>query len=425
MRNSGEPISHVSQLTTFLSTAGLVLGLVAFASAALAQSPFVGPRAAGMGGAAVAVSDDGSALWTNPAGFARDPRLDAEILAGGVATNRNEFTAIVDRLSAIDLVRLRAGLDQDRIPGAVADLKTLARPGTGIVASGVAGAVFGKSGWAFGIGDLAFAGVSPSTAIAGVSPGVDLVHVLPGNDPATGFVNNTTAVSFAGLEAREARLSYATSFFAKALLVGATARYIQGRTYWVRQSVFDVSSSDPAALARDALRENGRDTSRVAFDAGAMVNILGKVRVGLVSTAINEPEFDVARDPTRPSLIGAPAALRLPRTLRAGVAAAPIGLLTVAADYDLRATDTLLPGGKSRQFSFGAELKLPLFAIRAGTFRDSEAPDPHWAYSAGFGLGLKMLSVNAAIVFSSEGGLSLSSTNRRDVGASLDARFRF
>ena len=415
MRNSGGPTTHNSGLTTFLS-AGLVLAFVSLSSAALAQAPFVGPRAAGMGGAAVAVSDDGSALWTNPAGFARDPRLDAEILAGGVATNRNEFTSIVDRLSSIDLVRLRAGLDQDRIPGAVADLKSLARPGTGVVASGVAGAVFGKSGWAFGIGDLAFAGVSPT---------VDLVHVLPGNDPATGFVNNTSAVSFAGLEAREARLSYATSFFAKALLVGATARYIQGRTYFVRQTVFDVSSSDPAALARDALRENGRDTSRFAFDAGAMVNILGKVRVGLVSTAINEPEFDVARDPLRPSLVGAPAQLRLPRTLRAGVAAAPIGLLTVAADYDLRATDTLLPGGKSRQFSFGAELKLPLFAIRAGTFRDSEAPDPHWAYSAGFGLGLKMLSVNAAIVFSSEGGLSLSSTNRRDVGASLDARFRF
>jgi hypothetical protein len=364
----------------------------------------------------VAVSDDGSALWTNPAGFARDPRLDAEILAGGVATNRNAFTGLVDSLSTLDFARLRAGQDLNRIPTAVADLKSLDRPGTGVVASGVAGAVFGKGGWAFGVGDLAFAGVYPS---------VDLVHVLPGNDAATGFVNNTSAVSFAGLEAREVRLSYATSFFGKALLVGATARYIQGRTYFVRQSVFEVSSSDPAAVARDAFRGNGTDTSRLAFDAGAMVNILGKVRVGLVSTAINEPEFDVARDPARPSLTGAPATLRLPRTLRAGIAAAPIGLLTIAADYDLRATDTLVPGGKSRQFSFGAELKLPLFAIRAGTFRDSEAPDPHWAYSAGFGLGLKKLSVNAAVVFSSEGGVSLSSTNRRDVGASLDARLRF
>jgi hypothetical protein len=407
---------HKSQITNPFSTAVIVLATLWFASAAMAQSPFVGPRSAGMAGAAVAVSDDGSALWTNPAGFARDPRLDAEILAGGVATNRNEFTSIVDGLSSIDFARLRAGLDLSRIPRAVGDLKTLARPGTGVVASGVAGAVFGKGGWALGLGDLAFAGVYPT---------IDLVHVLPVNDAATGFVNNTSAASFAGLEAREARLSYATSFFAKALLVGATARYIQGRTYFVREGLFEVADSDPAALARKALRENGTDTSKLAFDAGAMVNILGKVRVGLVSTAINEPEFNVAHDPTRPSLIGAPATLRLPRTLRAGVAVEPVGLLTVAADYDLRATDTLVPGGKSRQFSVGAELKLPFFAIRAGTFRDSEAPDPHWAYSAGFGLGLKKLSVNAAIVFSSEGGLSLSSTNRRDVGAALDARLRF
>jgi len=365
-----------------------------------------------MAGASVAVSDDGSALWSNPAGFARDPRLDIEILAGGVATNRNEFTSIADRLSSIDF----SSLNPNVIAGAVTDLKKLSAPGTGVVASGVAGLVVGKGGWALGIGDLAYAGVYPT---------VDLVRVLPGNDPATGFVNNASAISFAGLEAREARFSYATSFFAKALLVGATARYIQGRTYFLRQSVFDTGTTDPAGLARKAFKENERQTDRLTFDAGAMVNILGKVRVGLVSTAINEPEFDVARDPARPSLIGAPASLRLPRTLRAGIAAEPVGLLTVAADYDLRETNTLLPGGRSRQLSVGAELKLPLFAIRAGTFRDSAAPDPHWAYSAGFGLGLQKLSINAAVVFSSEGGLSLSSTNRRDVGASLDARLRF
>jgi hypothetical protein len=404
--------NHKSQITNCLLTAAIWLSLLFTSSTLNAQTPFVGPRSAGMAGASVAVADDGTALWTNPAGFARDPRLDVEILAGGVATNRNDFTSIVDRLSGIDFSRL----DPNVITAAVRDLTKLSAPGTGVVGSGVAGFVVGKSGWAFGIGEVAFAGVSPT---------VDLVRVLPGNDPATGFVNNASALSFAGLEAREARLAYATSFFAKALLVGATARYIQGRTYFLRQSVFDTSSSDPARLARDAFNENERQTNRLAFDAGAMVNILGKVRVGLVSTAINEPEFDVARDPTRPSLIGAPASLRLPRTLRAGVAAEPIGMLTIAADYDLSETDTLVPGGKSRQFSFGAELKLPLFALRAGTFRDSAAPDPHWAYSAGFGLGLNKLSVNAAIVFSSEGGLSLSSTNRRDVGAALDARLRF
>ena len=384
-------------------------------SAASAQAPVVGPRSAGMAGASTAVADDGTALWTNPAGLARDPRVDVEIFGGGLATNRNDFTAALDRLSSIDLARIRSG-DLSQLPGALADLHRLTTPGTGVVGSGVAGAVVGKSGFALGIGDLAFAGVSPV---------VDLVHVLPGNDPATSFVNNTTGISLAGLEAREARLAYSRSFFSRVLLVGGTLRYIQGRTYFLHENLFEETETDPIELARRALKENGVTTSKFAFDAGAMVNILGKVRVGLVSTAINEPEFRVANDPTKPDLVGAPATIRLPRTLRAGVAAQPIGMLTLAADYDLRETPTLIPGGGSRQLALGVEARFPLFALRAGTFRDSAAPDPHWAYSAGIGVGLKMLSVNAAFLFSSEGGLSLSSTNRRDVGAAVDARLRF
>jgi hypothetical protein len=363
-----------------------------------------------MAGAATAVADDGTALWTNPAGLARDPRLDVALFGSGVATNRNEFTGAVDRLTSLDLDRIREGRDLDRIPRALRDLTLLTSSGTGIVGSGVAGAVFGKSGFAIGIGDVAYGSVYPT---------VDLVRVLPGNDPATGLAFNQSAISFVGLEAREARVAYARSFLNRLVLVGATVRYIEGRTYFTRRGVFDTEDSDPAELIREAFEENARDTEKLAYDVGAMINLGGKVRVGVVGTALNEPEFDVAEVPQ------APDSVRLPRTLRAGVAVQPIGMLTVAADYDLEASDTLMPGGKSRQLSGGVEVKLPLFAIRAGAFRDSEAPDPHWAYAAGVGLGLKVLSINAAVVFSSEGGLSFSSTERRDVGAAVDARLRF
>ncbi|MBC8645858.1 MAG: conjugal transfer protein TraF [Thermoanaerobaculia bacterium] len=388
-----------------LGAAGLLLPL-----AILGQSPFVGPRGTAMGGAATAVADDGTALWTNPAGLARDPRLDVALFGSGVATNRNEFTGAIDRLASIDLDRIRQGRDLDRIPRALRDLALLTSSGTGIVGSGVAGAVVGKSGVAIGIGDVAYGSVYPT---------VDLVRILPGNDPATGLAFNRTAVTFVGLEAREARVAYARGFFNRLLLVGATVRYIQGRTYFTRRGVFDTEDSDPATLLREAFDENARETDKLAYDVGAMLNLAGKLRVGLVGAALNEPEFDLAELPA------APASVRLPRTVRAGVAVQPIGMLTVAADYDLEASETLLPGGKSRQLSGGVEVKLPFFAVRAGAFRDSEAPDPHWAYTAGVGLGLKILSINAAVVFSSEGGLSFSSTERRDVGAAVDARLRF
>jgi hypothetical protein len=392
----------------------LAAGFISFPL--MAQAPVVGSRSAGMGGAVTAVADDGTAVWTNPAGLARDQRIDLEVLGSFLVTNRNDFLAAADRLSSLDLNGIVSRGDLPAIAAAVRDLTRLAESGTGIVGSGVGGLVFGKDGFAVAIDDLAYTGTYPT---------IDLVRILPVNDPNLGLAFNQTGVSFAGLEAREARFSYARSFFAKVLLVGGTVRYISGRTYFFRQGVFDISSTDPVDLAREALKRNARDTSKFAFDLGAMVNILGKARIGLISTAINEPKFAVANNPSDPTLLGAPSMIKLPRTLRAGLAAQPIGALTIALDYDLKATDVLIPGGRSRQLSAGAEFKLPLFAIRAGALRDSGAPEPHWAYSAGFGIGLNAVSVNAAVIFSTEGGLSLSSTNRRDIGAGLDARVRF
>lgn len=363
-----------------------------------------------MGGASVAVADDGTALWTNPAGLALRDGLDIEIFGGGVATNRNDFTGAVDRLSSLDLEAIARGEDLDRIPGALRDLSRLASPGTGVVGSGVAGIAVGKGGFSVGIGDVAYGAVFPT---------IDLVRILPGNDPDTGFAFNETAATFVGLEAREVRAGYAVSLLQRVLLVGGAVRYVRGRTYFNRASIFETEDSDPADLVLKAFDENARESDAFAFDAGAMVNILGKARVGVAANSVNEPDFDVAR------VAGAPGSVRLPRTVRAGVAVMPIGLLTIAADYDLVESQTLRPGGDSRQFSAGIEVKLPLFALRAGAFRDTAAPDPHWAYSAGLGLGLKAVSVNAAVVFSTEGGFSLSSTNRRDLGAALDARVRF
>ena len=386
--------------------------LLAGSISALAQNPFVGPRATAMGGAATAVADDGTALWTNPAGLARDLRIDIELFGSAVASNRNEFTRSLDFLSGIDPAHIAPG----DIEAIVRELQRISQPGTGVVASGVAGLMAGKSGIALGIGEVAYSGVYPV---------VDLVHVQPGTDPNTRISGNTSGVSFAGLEAREVRAAYATSFFQKVLLVGATLRFIEGRTYYVRESIFQIGDTDAWNLARSAFEHNQVSTSKFALDLGAMVNILGIARVGLVSTSINEPEFAVASSPTDPALAGAPAFLRLPRTLRAGAAVQPISMLTVAADYDLLETDTLVPGARSRQFSFGAEFKFPLFAVRGGMFHDFAAIDPHWAYSAGVGVGLNVLSVNASVVLSPEGGLSVTSPKRRDIGAALDARVRF
>ncbi len=156
---------HLARAISFFP----VLAALLLAPTAHAQTPFVGPRAAGMAGASVAVADDGTALWTNPAGLARAPRTDLDLFGGAVATDRGNFRELAGALSGLDLPSIVG--DPAAVLDVVSDLARLAQPGVGIVGSGTAGLVFGWNGLALGIGD---------TAYAGVYPNVDLVHILPG-----------------------------------------------------------------------------------------------------------------------------------------------------------------------------------------------------------------------------------------------------
>ena len=373
----------------------------------LAQQPWVGPRFAGMAGAQTASANDALALWANPAGLGIEPRLEVNLFGSPVATDRGHFVSAVNVLSVLD----PNNLTPPQAVAALAALTNLNRPGVGLVASGVAGFVVAEKGLAIGVGDVAYAAVYPN---------VDLAHISPAN-----FSQNTSGVNSIGLEARELRIGYAYPLYGRTVLVGAAVRYIWGRTYYNHTSVFDLKQDNLGSIIVESLKQNEKGTKAFTFDVGAIVNVLSTVKVGIVSSALTNPKFDVKQSTVNPTLLGAPTFVRLPRTVRAGAAVTPLSALTVAVDYDLVASDTLLPGGKSRQLSGGFEVKVPLFSLRGGTWRDFEAPDPHWSYSVGFGLNLAVLSIDAAVVLSQEGGLKLKAENRRDLGAAVGARFRF
>jgi hypothetical protein len=373
----------------------------------LAQQPWAGPRSAAMAGAQTAVASDTTALWANPAGLGLDPKLDFDVFVSALGTDRGGFQSSINALAGLDL----ANLTPQQGVLALASLTNLSRPGVGIVASGIAGIAVGESALAIGIGDLAY---------SGVYPGIDLTNVTPATFPA-----NTSGVNALGLQARELRVGYSYGLYGRTLLVGGAVRYIQGRTYYDHTSIFEVGENNLGSTVINSLKENSKNTSAFTFDAGVMFNIASMVRVGIDAASLTQPKFDVKQSTTNPSTIGAPAYVQLPRTVRAGAAVSPLSVLTVAVDYDLVASDTLVPGAKSRQLSAGAEINLPIFAIRAGGWRDFEAIDPHWSYTAGFGLKLAVLSIDAAVMLSEQGGLNLKSPARRDLGASVDAHFKF
>lgn len=377
-----------------------------------AQQPFYGPRATGMAGAQTASVSDSTAILANPAGLGVDPKLDVDLFANGLASDRGNFTSSVNYLAGLDL----GNLTPAQIAGAAASLATLAEPGAGVIGSGALGLTLSERGL----------GVSADVvAYAGVYPMVDLVHVKPGDDPATGIKYNTTGVNSIGLEAREIRVGYAYGLYGRTLLIGLTTRYIWGRTFYNHTPISDVTQDNIGSIIVDAMKENAKNTNAFTLDAGILLNVISTVKVGIVAASLTKPKFDVKQDPQNPTLVGAPAYVQLPLTVRAGASVTPISALTVAMDYDLVASDTLIPGGKSQQLSIGAEVNLPIVAIRGGGWTDFKAPNPHWSYAAGVGIKLTVVSINASVLLSPEGGLKFQSPEKLDVGAALDAHFRF
>jgi len=389
-----------------LLSAGLFSG--ALPQAARAQFPWTGARATGMGGAQVAAVDDATAAWSNPAALARLGGWTVQLFGGGLGSNRNNLLGTVDRLSGLPFDEIARGNRLDLLPGLLDDLNRLTRSDTGVLFSGVGGLVVSGHGFALSGGVVPYAGIAPV---------VDLTHVVPGGGVGNGLAFNESGLSFRGLEAREVRLAYGR-VFASVLEVGGAARLVFGRTFFTRCGVFDCGGENLEELIRDAFHKNARDSTDFTFDLGARLN-LGIVKLGVVGASLNEPTFEVAPVP------GAPASVALPRQVRGGVSVDALPFLSVAADADLLESDTLVPGAHSRQVSLGAEVRLPLFALRAGAMRDLAATDPHWTYSVGLGVSAALVAVDVGILMSPRGGLDPTSLNREDLAGAANVRVQF
>jgi len=363
---------------------GSIIGAALLAAAAGAQTPSPGAQAIGTGGTFVASGNDATALWGNPAGLAQCPLGCAVLFGGAVATDENGFArSLRDDFKGVDVDTLT---DPAKIARLEADLVRFQTKGTGVIGSGSAGVGYALHGFAVGIG---------ATVYTGAYPVIDLVDVGGVTVPSL-----ASRVTLKGLEARELRVGYAGTF--SGVTLGADVRYIQGRTYFADESLA-AAADDPQGIFRDAIKKSERRTNRFSADLGATYTFVGKLRVGLVAENLNEPEFDVS-DGTR---------VRLPRTLRAGAAFAPVSFdgIVISADADMNHPKTFVPGLTSRRIAAGAQI----FVVRIGAFRDLDAVDPHWAYTAGLQLPFKLLSIGVSGVYSSD---------KRDVGAAAELRVK-
>lgn len=343
-----------------LRTVAILIVSVLPAQAIAVEFVTVGPRAAGMGGAGVAVTTDAFATYWNPAGLAMTQTVDIRVQGTGQGIDRGGVRETLDDIKNLTTPNIPAAQNlADRINNGTV---------SGIASTGFYAKVhLGEHAFGFNVSDVVTAGgfVDPSNRFRQVGGG-----------------NVQGTFLLRGLEARQAAFSYAYAFADKMFSIGVTGKIIQGAAYTgsvAIQNGQDVTLTDNFGKARLS--------TSYGIDVGALYRPSSWLRFGVVVKDINQPEFD-APDGSK---------FKLNSQVRGGMAINPWSTLTLTADMDAISNKTFVPGQKSQVLSLGAEQTIlsEFLSLRIGTFKNvQDAASP---FTPTAGLGLRMFFFRADV----------------------------
>ena len=340
------------RLHMVLRTIATIMVVVLPGQALAVEFVTVGPRAAGMGGAGVAVTTDAYATYWNPAGLAMVKSLDIRIQGTVQATGRE---GIVNALE--DLKNFNTSTGTSANAQSIAD--QINRPGATISGLGSGGLYVkghvGEHAFGFNVSDVATSGAFVSSPV--VANGTQI----------------TGQMALRGLEARQAAFSYAYAFADKAFAVGVTGKIIQGAAY-------NTTTNLQGGLDPNLLDNIGKATISTSYgiDVGAMYRPSSWLRFGMIGKDLNQPTFD------------APGGLQYKLTpqVRGGVAVNPWSTMTITADMDITSNQTLVPGLKSQVLSLGMEQTIlsEFLSFRVGTYKNVQDAGSIFTPTAGLGI---------------------------------------
>ncbi|ULA63213.1 MAG: conserved exported protein of unknown function [Nitrospira sp.] len=317
----------------------------------------IGPRAAGMGGAGVAITTDALATYWNPAGLAMTQTVDIRLQATGQGVDRHGVRQALQDIEDLDKNNTAANLNRAQ------DLANrLNRPGASLSASGAAGLYFkghfGEHAFGFNLSDVATAGSFLSRQVTRQDNG--------------GRVTFDGQMALRGLEARQAAFSYAYAFADKTFAIGVTAKAIQGAAYAGSVTINGQDITLSESFGKSKL------STAFSVDVGAIYRPASWLRLGIVAKDLTQPEFD-APDGTKYKM--------LPQ-VRGGIAVNPYSSLTLTADMDVTSNKTFVPGIKSQVLSVGVEQTMlnEFLSLRAGAYKNVQDAAATITPTAGIGL---------------------------------------
>lgn len=367
----------------------LALGLMFFAAQVAHAQPIThfGARAMGMGGAFVAVADDASSVYWNPAGLAIGSKRAVMASIGGKGGDRQhmleEMKELVD-LSVAAGGRISAPSDIER---ALVLLDGLSQQGSGLVGDATIDVILAYRGFAFAFLD---------TGTAAAAPSID--EDILAFDPHSGrpLPTDLAELHLTGLVAKQLSASYAAPIIEGRLWGGGSLKYYRADTYDVWRLLVDTENKELTRtnIVRRATGSGKAGSSSWGVDLGVMAYVLRHLRVGLVGRDMNGPEFDSV----------GPAKVELNPQYRMGASYELLPSMVVAADYDLSKNDQAIPGVPVREASFGVEGYAAdrHLAIRGGASKNVDEKGSLWQFSFGLGVDTPHVAFDAAFVTDSK-----------------------
>jgi len=315
----------------------------------------VGPRAAGMGGAGVAITTDAYATYWNPAGLAMLKSADIRVQGTGQAIGREGIANALDDLNDFN----PNDTSQANLAKAQNIANEINKSGATISGLGSGGLYFkghfGEHAFGFNVSDVATSGAFVSSPV--VATGTQI----------------TGQMALRGLEARQVAFSYAYAFADKTFALGVTSKIIQGAAY-------NNTANLQGGLDPNLFDNFGRAMISTSYgiDIGAMYRPSSWLRFGVVGKDLNQPTFD------------APGGLQYKLTpqVRGGLAVNPWSTMTITADMDITSNQTLVPGLKSQVLSLGMEQTIlsEFLSFRVGTYKNVQDAGSIFTPTAGLGM---------------------------------------
>ncbi len=354
--------------------------LTLFISARGEAFSILGARPLGMGGAFVAVADEASAAYWNPAGLVEVEDLEILPFAG---------LSVIDRISdlAEEINDFNDNPPEDDIEY-TADLRDILQ---GYDEEGIA--AFGTPAIALLIGKKPLAVTLMELGIFGIAADLDLRPERMLDDDTfgngIGWDDNESKILMTAIQSTDLALSYARRLTPR-FSVGGSFRYLMAKKYEDVLSLPEESEAGEVIITwfEEVVEGDYVEGSGFGVDLGLLFQFNEKWQAGLLFRNLIEPEIkwkDNSDD------------TKFANQIRAGVAFSPYSeRLLLALDIDLSEEEIL--DMDKRQISLGLEwwVVKNLLALRLGTYNNSGSISDNSVITGGLGLDLGAFRIDLA-----------------------------